>query len=339
MNIFFLFRSDLRQLESYHKYYNLEDFEKNCWDFYLLQLLWLLKNNFLDEVVVWRLNPKMKNKDIIFNVGDKQFIQRWVDDFSNCINYKKPTTSFWRGGFECYDKVTKKYPDFFGKKLYLAAGKRITPKWGGIYDKILVESEKDIMEKTGPFYKTSNPNIFYPIDKEKMYDLIWVCHGSQISQKGQKFFINEISKSKFLKTLNILHVGNKPEVGIKLCKEYNVSNIEFLGSFSRPELNKCINLSKFGIVTSNKSDGCPRVITEIMCTGTPLIIRKETRLLNYYKDSGVIEFSDDEIEKKIKFAFDNYDKLKKEAIDNIENKLRMDNICKMNLLVWNSPEP
>lgn len=337
MNEFHLYRSNLKHEEYYHPYNTLEEFKLKCHDFYLLQGIWFLENGIFDKVIIYRLTNRIA-RDKIFNVNGREFIQRFVLDFDKCFEYSKPNITFFRGGFKEYNVITNKNPNFFGTKLYLGAGKRVYPT-NGIYDKTLVESEKDILGKVNPFFKTANSKIFYNIECTKKYDLVWICNNTQFSQKGQKFFINEISKSKFLKTLNILHVGNKPEVGIKLCKEYNINNIEFLGSLSRPELNKCINLSKFGIVTSNRNDGCPRVITEIMCTGTPLIIRKETRLLNYYKNSGVIEFGDDEIEKKIKFAFDNYDKLKKEAIDNIENKLRIDNICKMNLLVWNSPEP
>ena len=334
MREFHLYRSNLKYEEYYHKYNNLEEFKLKCHDFYLLQCIYFLENNIYDRVIIYRLTSRI-SRDIIFDINGKEFIQRFVLNFNKCFDYSKPKVTFFRGGFLEYNQITKKNPDFFGLKLYLGAGKRVYPT-DGIYDKTIVESEKDILGKIGPFYKTSNPNIFYPINKEKIYDLIWVCNYTQISQKGQKFFIKEISKSKYLKSLNILHVGNKSEVGIKLCKKYNVNNIKFIGSIDRPTLNSYINISKFGIITSNRLDGCPRVITEIMNTSTPLILRSQTRLLNYYKGSGVIEFEDDEIEKKIKFAFDNYDSLKKESNYNIK-KLSMMNICKMNLFTWNNP--
>ena len=68
-------------------------------------------------------------------------------------------------------------------------------------------------------------------------------------------------------------------------------------------------------------------------TGTPLIIRNKTRLLNFYKEYGVVSFDDFELENKVKYSFDNYDKLKTESLLNI-NKLSMDNICKMNFDIW-----
>ena len=44
-----------------------------------------------------------------------------------------------------------------------------------------------------------------------------------------EFFVQEISKSKFLKSLRIVHLGNEPDAGKKLTKKYGVSNIEFVG--------------------------------------------------------------------------------------------------------------
>ena len=70
MRRFWLFRSNLIPLEYYHEFKDLDTFEKNCHDYYMLLPLWLLQNNFFDEVTIWRLtkNPK---EDIIFDVNGK----------------------------------------------------------------------------------------------------------------------------------------------------------------------------------------------------------------------------------------------------------------------------
>ena len=147
-------------------------------------------------------------------IDGKKFIQRWVSNFNEVFKYDPPKISFFRGGFPEYCKITNTNPDYLGKKLYLGAGRRVYPQYGGKYDLILLESEQDGKDgyKTAPFYKTANSEIFKPIDIPKKYNLCWICNFAQIRHKGQEFFINEVSKSPHLKELAIIHVGNKQEV-------------------------------------------------------------------------------------------------------------------------------
>jgi len=334
--IFWLFRTNLRNLEYYHAYKNSNVFKEKCHDFYLLQGIWFLENDIFDEVIIWRLQPKGKNiKDIIFNINGKLFIQRFVKNFNECFNYEKPMITFFRGGFRDYCDLIRKDKKFFGRSLYLGAGKRIYPIFGGVYDKILIESEKDENPKfnTIPFYKTSNQNIFKPLNLVKKYDICWICNFTQIKQKGQGFFINEISKSNYLKKIRIVHIGNEEKLGKKLCDKYNVYNIEFLGKLEREKINEILNQSKIGIVTSNKSDGCPRISTEILSSGTPLLIRDQTRLLDIYKTFGVVQFNDKDLNYKTEYAFKKYEKLKKFLLSNFEI-FDIDNVCKNNLKLW-----
>ncbi len=280
MKTFWLFRSNLCQYEYYHSIDNLEQFKKECHDFYLLMGIWMLENTELEEFVVWRLRPKGDTgEDRIFKVNNKKFVQKFTE-FEYCFNYPKPDITLFRGGFPEYGKLTKANPDFFGLKLYLGVGRRIQPLYGGIYDKVLVEDARDRNPTTGfiPFHKTANPNIFYPIHLEKKWDICWPCNFAQIKYKGQEWFIKQVAKSNYLKSLKILHLGNKPEVGEILCREYSIKNIEFKGWVSRPELNKYFNQSKVGLVTSNELDGSPRVITEIICSGIPITFRVETNI-------------------------------------------------------------
>ena len=112
-----------------------------------------------------------------------------------------------------------------------------------------------------------------------------------------------------------------------------MNNIEFLGHMSRLEVNKILNESKFGIVNSNRTDGCPRVITEVLTTGTPLFINDSTRVLSYYKKYGVIEFSDVDLTKKIIEGFKNYNQIKEDLINNLD-RFEMNKICEMNNKNW-----
>ena len=334
MKRLYIFRTNLTNLESYHSINDLETFKKECWDQYLLQGLWFLENNYFNEVIIWRLSDK-KIEDIIFDINGKKFIQRWVNNLNEVFKYENPDISFFRGGFQNYDEITRKNPNFFGLKLYLAAGKRLTPKYGGVYGKILVEDELDKIQITSsiPFYKTTNPNIFKPLNLDKKYDWCIISNFTQLRYKGTDLLINEISKNSFLQSLKICHIGNKKEIGISLCKEKNVKNIEFLGSLDRTKINEILNQSKFGIVNSNNTDGNPRVITEILTSGTPLFINNRTRVLSYYTKFGVVRFNDLNLTKKIMYGFENYDKVKKELIDHLI-RFNMDIICKLNFDNW-----
>ncbi|MGD2072473.1 MAG: glycosyltransferase [Candidatus Thorarchaeota archaeon] len=336
MRSFWLFRTNLKALEYYHQYKDLETFEKNCHDFYLLQGLWFLRNDYFDEVIIWRLSKK----DIpptIFNVNGKKFSQIWVKSFEQTLEYPKPKISFWRGGFPEYDRVTKAHPKFFGKKLYLGAGRRITPQWGGKYSALLMEDEKDFKKgyKCLPFYKTASPEIFKPPSFSYLdYDICWPCNFKQITQKGQEFFIRSIGKSKKLKQLRIVHCGNSPKAGKTLCKKYGVKNIEFMGSLERLKLNEVLNKSKFGIVTSNRNDGCPRILTEILMSGTPLLVRNKTRFLEYYKGRGVIVFNDENITNKIIYAIEDRKQHYFDIKAAIKNELSFSSICEKNINLW-----
>ena len=335
-----LFRSDLTSLEYYHKYTNLNEFINNCHDYYLLFSLWLLTNDYFDRVYIIRIKNKNTNiKDIIFDINGKKYIRTWVEDLSEVFKLPSPDISFFRGGFKIYDKVVNQNPPHFGKKLYLGTGKRIYPQYGGRYDVYLQEDKKDFnnSETCLPFFKTASPEIFYPIPKTKIeYDICWPANFTQNRYKGQEFFMNVVGHCPKLKNLKIVHCGNKPEVGRRMAKKYNVSNIKFVGSVDRPTLNKYLNKSKFGLCLSNKQDGCPRVATEILMSGTPMILRKMTRLLPYFRKTGVVGVNDNNIITNIMEAFQNHTKLKLDLQKAIKTTLSFNQICQKNIDLWNT---
>ncbi len=337
MRIFWLFRSNIKHLEYYHKYETLEDFEKGCHDFYMLMPIWLLRNDHFDTVVVWRLS-KNPIPDINFVVNGKLYSQRWVRNFSEVFKYPKAKMSLFRGGFQEYDKVTKANPKHFGIKLYLGTGKRIYPQWGGNYDVYLQEDKQDFRKEKRclPFYKTAAPNIFssHPPGDNDLNDICWPANFAQLRHKGQEDFIRMISQSKYLRSLKIIHCGNKPKVGKKLCEKYNVKNIKFYGEVDRERLCELLNHSKFGICMSNRVDGCPRVVTEILMSGTPLLVRNQTRLLDYYKKNGVVEFNDNNIEERIRWAMSEYENLKRQTIYAVEHSISFDKVCQKNISRW-----
>lgn len=336
MKTFWLFRTNLKTEEYYHQYTDLESFEKNCHDFYMLFPLWLLRNTDFHQVIVWRLTDNPRRPDIVFNVDGKLYFQKWITGLEQTFFFPSPTISFWRGGFQEYDKVTKNNPVKYGLKLYLAAGRRITPQYGGKYDVILMEDERDIRSINHlPFYKTASMNIFYPNGKEeKKIDILFPANFAQAKYKGQEDFIRCISENSFLRRLKIVHCGNNSEVGKKLCDQYGVKNIEFLGNINRPEMNTLLHQSFFGLNFSNTLDGCPRTSTEILMSGTPLIIHERTRLLKYYKKRGVVTLNEKTFVEKIKEALHNYTTLEIEARNLYSNELSMNSVMKKNLDLW-----
>lgn len=339
-----LFRSNLRPLENYHSIKDIETFKKECHDFYLLQLIWYLENDYIDDAIVWRLRPldEHKNiKNIHMKINGRWFSQCWVDNFDEILDIHalEADISFFRGGFPEYDKMTNhRNKRKLGTKLYLGASNRVYPKYGGTYDKFLFEEEVTFGKNTAPFYKTANPNIFYPKKSmgDPIYDICYISNFSQLSYKGQEKFIQQVSKSDYLKSLHIVHIGNKSEIGLKLCSKYNVNNITFMGWVNKDNVNNLINSSKFGLVYSNKTDGCPRVITEILSAGTPLFISDETRCLDFYKLQGVITFSDKDFEICVKTGL-NAPGIKERLLE-FRHRLSMETICKLNWKNWTKKE-
>lgn len=336
MKSFWLFRSDIKHLEYYHQFKDLKTFEKKCHDYYLLLPLWFLKNDYFDEVIIWRLS-KIDHPDIIFNINGKKFIQRWVRNFNQTYDYSKPEISFFRGGFKEYDQVTREKSKQFGLKLYLGAGKRITSQWGGKYDSYLVEDERDIkkVKNSIPFYKTASSEIFKPLTNvTKDWHLCWPCNFTQVKYKGQAFFMDVIGSCSNLKNMKIVHCGNKPEIGKRMAKDRGLKNIHFMGLVDREKLNEILNRSFMGINMSNQNDGCPRVSTEILMSGTPLIMRDTVRLLPFFKQAGVIECNAKTANRRLRDGIKARDRFRKNVLHGREKIYSFENVNKKNYKSW-----
>lgn len=333
MKRFYLFRSNITALEYYHKYKTLEEFENKCHDYYLLFPIWLLRNNYFDEVIIFRLT-KEKRQDIVFDINGKKFIQRWVTSFLETTKFPSPTISLFRGGFQEYDQLIQK--NKMGTSLYLGTGKRVYPQFGGKYDFYLQEDLNDYQKqfKNLPFYKTASPKIFKQYSKKYTWDICWPCNNTQWVYKGQEEFVQIIRSSPFLKKLKIIHCGNQSEKLRTYCNKNGVTNIDFLCSISRPDMVDIINRSRFGLCMSNKQDGCPRIVTEIMSTKTPLLLSEQTRLLPLYKEKGVIVINSKNAARKIIDSISKYKQYKNDITEVIDNELSFDNLCKKNIKIW-----
>ena len=121
-----------------------------------------------------------------------------------------------------------------------------------------------------------------------------------------------------------------------MCKKYGVTNIQFKGPQDRNDLNDILNHRRFGLNLSNRLDGCPRVSTEVLMSGTPLIIHERTRLLSYYKQNGVVEVNDKNLAKKIIEALKNYIDYKDSVLFAIKDELSFDQTNQKNIDLWQS---
>ena len=347
MKILYLFRSNLKNLEYYHSYNTIEDFEKYCHDFYLLMPLEFLKMGVFDKVYIWRLSDK-KRPDIEFKVKNEKgskglFIQKFsLNKFKDVFKYDKPDVSIFRGGFKEYDNLINMNKSFFGKSFYLGASRRFHPSYGGIYDYILYESENDLYDnkkenyKYKRFFKTVNPKVFYPIKKnEILFDVVWPWKYTSDFRKGEKFLLESISKHDGLKQLRFFHCGNEPKKAERLFNKYGVKNIQCEGNYHYLKMVNILNNGFCGLVTSDKEDGCPRLSTEIISCGTPLVIRDKTRILEYYKGDGFLQYYDAEsLYNQIIYSIKHYNEIRKKIINRLHNDLSLRKICEMNLKEW-----
>jgi len=351
MKIFYLFRSNLRHPEYYHKYKTLSEFEYNCHDFYLLFPLELLKMGKYDKVIIWRLTD-IPRDDIVFKfkneIGTKGiFIQKFCTrSFDEAFSLPRPDVSVFRGGFQEYDSVINKIPGFFGKTFYLGASRRLTPQYGGEYDIILYESELDLSSTESKskfifkrFFKTTNPKIFYHDDNIKPeFDIIWPWKYTSDHRKGEHFFLESIKKHSGLhglRQLKIYHCGNEPKKAKKLFDSYGVSNIICDDIKHYHDMSDIINNGICGLLTSDKEDGCPRLSTEILSCCVPLLIRNKTRLLDYYNGFGRFNYIDgNDLYNKFMFIKEN----RSEIVDRLKIRVRKDlslrEICNMNVKEW-----
>jgi len=348
MKTLYLFRSNIKHLEYYHSIIDIDEFERNCHDFYLLMPLEFLKMGLFDKVYIIRVHHR-KRETITFKVKNNKgtkglFHQIFLKDFNDVFKLPdKPDITIFRGGFKEYDNLVKYNKSFFGTTFYLGASRRFHPQFGGEYDYILYESELDLIKNKNDkfiykrFFKTANPKIFYPIDNiRKEFDIIWPWKYTSDHRKGEKFFLQAISQHDGLKKLKIYHCGNEPKKAQKLFNSYGVSNITCDDIKHYHEMVDIYNMGYCGLITSDKEDGCPRQSTEILSCATPLVIRNKTRILSYYKGHGFLEYYDAySLYNKIIYAIKNYNKINMLLKDRLHNDLSIRKICKMNAIEWN----
>ena len=203
------------------------------------------------------------------------FTERWVPSFETYKSTFVPDVIFCRGGFKEYHPVLERFPDAI--KIYYGAGNRFMPQPGfSDYDIILQDSPEQVEECKAKhpnalvtlFVKPAADNIFYPIKKEKEYDVCFPANGSQ-PFKGHDFVYSTVPKD-----ISVLNLGNPSRVP----RPKNVTSYRVLRSEMAEHIAKC----KVGIVVVRGNiDSCPRVISEMIACNTPIVVMDNVR---FWKD-------------------------------------------------------
>ena len=175
---------------------------------------------------------------------------------------------FSRGGFEWQADVLRRVSSAY--TIRYGAGKRFMPEADINYNLVLVDSEEQ-QTKVKMIFPKSNPKLFIkpaakhfvPIPCKKEYDVCYIAKSEQSEFKGVDWVYRTAPSD-----LKILHLGGVEEFG-------QPSNIT-AKRVDRIDMPKWISKCKIGIVPYfNKIDSCPRVISEMIACGLPIVVSNE----------------------------------------------------------------
>lgn len=182
-----------------------------------------------------------------------------------------------RGGFEYYIPILKKCRNAY--KVYYGAGKRIFPQDKINYEMILVDCEEDLKIATKKYPQSkvilwTKPcaRHYMPVDVEKKYDVCYVAPNPKDERKRCEWVYKTAPED-----LRILQLGNEPH--IKPPKNIKVKRV------ASTKMPKVISKCKVTIAPYSGNDSAPRIITESMACGVPVVCSKDVKLnwgtLNY----------------------------------------------------------
>jgi len=272
---------------------------ENCDDVWTQLFFALLKKDDCGELWYWGGTREKKFAD--------NFTERWIPSFQTYKGNFIPDVVFCRGGFQEYHSILRRFPNSI--KIYYGAGRRFLPQRGFYdYDIILQDSQEQVKIcnmhypelLTTLFVKPAPDNLFFPMPEiEKKYDVCFPANGSQ-PFKGHEFVYNTISSD-----IKLLNLGNNSN---RFKYPNNVTAYRVLKSEMPKHIAKC----KVGIVTvSSKIDSCPRIISELLACGLPIIVLEDVR---FWKEKYIVSGATGELATEenfwdvVKYVLNNVDK-------------------------------
>lgn len=230
---------------------------------------------FNDADKKYKPNKKwLLNRDINVSCKTNYDIITSTPEF--LINHiKQPDIIFARGAFDFYLPILKAWKDSY--IIRYSSGNRYIPEPGINYNLILCDSgrqKKEILQK----YPKVNVHLFIkpaaqhfkPIECEKIYDVCLIANETQGHFKGIQWVYDTIPKD-----LKVLHLGN-------FTGRYKAPENVTRKHVSRIKMPEYINMCKIGIVPYwNQIDSTPRIISEQLACGLPLVVADE---LNFWRE-------------------------------------------------------
>jgi len=188
------------------------------------------------------------------------FVEEWINKFSrferSCWT---PDVIVARGGFKEYVPLLKKYPK--AKKVYYGANHGCIPEDNIKYDLILCDSSDQVEKCTRKglrgelFFKPAAPQ-FKVLSLRKKYNAgfsaIWPN-----DQRKRVSWVHETAP----RGMNILQMGHA-------CKTSGGISVKYV---DHKRMVKAINKCKVIILPYTKEDSCPRIISEALACGVPVV--------------------------------------------------------------------
>jgi len=288
-------------------------------DYYFQYSRELIKNNFIDKANFCFFDARFKKE--IKEIYPKIFVYIFPS-IESCLkdlegNYKLLIT---RGNFDEFNPLL----DTIKKdvSIFYAGYREFIPTYIPIekFDIIWVDSLKQLKIGKNKFpnnkwvflKKTVNSNIFYN-DKniEKKYD---ICYPAQhfAPFKNHELLFSSISRMKNKKDITVICPGKydlKFSLSeVNLWAKMHDINVSFPGFLSSDDLAQTMRQSKIGVIPSEK-EGNPRIITEMIACGLPIVANKNLSSgLDYITSQTGVASSLDNFTKNLEKLLKNYKK-------------------------------
>lgn len=230
------------------KFNSIED----CHDMWEELFYAMVRPDEIGKVLYWGGHRKVYYSD--------NFCVEWVDSLKY---YKSNPVDIIvaRGGFKEYEHIFKLFPNAY--KVYYGANHGLPKKK---YDMVLVDSEhkqqkaREKGHNAEVFWKPAS-HIFKRLPYRKKYDVCYVAIHPMDKRKNIKWVYKTCPEH-----LRVLQLGNYPQ-GITVPENFTVKKI--LHTSMPKAMNKC----KVAIVPYTSEDAGPRVISEFVACGLPVVAR------------------------------------------------------------------
>ena len=199
-------------------------------------------------------------------------IRTW--DFASFSKYN-PTFILNRGGYFEYVPLLQAAKQ--AASIYVGCGAKWNPSMLSYnklmqHDCVLVDCKKQ-QEEIKPKYnasifpKPAVDSLFYPIDVEKKYDLVFNCHNPNLA-KGSQWLAERIPDK-----CKVLVIGPENKY-IKYEADKGRFSVHFTGKINKKLISSWACQARVGIVCDDgKEDSGPRVLPEFLAMNIPIVVR------------------------------------------------------------------